>query len=857
MTPEEGHTEALRRIDKARQAGETKLNLSNLDLIGIPAELVYCTSLYSLDLQFNRISRLENLPDNLQWLYFSHNQIRRLENLPHNLKSLVISDNQINQLQNLPDSLQNLDLTRNRINKLENLPNSLESLVLTENRVSRLENLSSNLKWLIAPHNQVSRLENLPDNLKILTLQNNHIRWLEKLPDRLQTLKLFGNYTENVPPELLGESYDSDCLEAVNAWFADLAQGYEVNQIVRLLITGNSNVGKSSLVEALQNGRCTTSFDSTHAIRIETLSLNGSKPVSCQVFDFGGQEIYTGTHQLFLRGRAVQLIVFDAQSEASTDVPDRTTAEPTRNQPLPFWVYSVLQQSPDSQFVLAQNKMDVPLRVDALTENLLTQYEHACMAVAKVSATTGRNISALHGHLCEAAYSLPEYGMQMPTSWHQIRQYFIDNLYLHSEKRQRLLSLNDFYALCHECKVLAGAEMSLLTYLHRSGTVYYNATYLPHVLIADQEWAITAIYAVLDKKKELYERLRNQSFGKCQVRDLFAVWGDNYTPSQRWLLLTFMESCGLCFPLKQKGYSQSDENTYYIFPEFLPAETPEILEEFIQNTGRPKRIFRQTLDFLPYAHVQQLIARWGLKTPIGNISRTALYVRISKGRFALTADLKQHTLTLYAETSFSKDWLRNLLKQFAYQNTNWQEITTSSDTPPTVSRTEPTGSVDVLAKAPDVVQPKIRNIFFSYSHKDELYRNELETHLSMLKRKRRVEIWHDRKIVSGERWDPTIEAQLRQADIVLLMISADFLNSDYIWNNELDIVRERMQKQDGIKAIPIFTRPCDTTELDFMEIQGGQRDNQGKLPWISSSPDRDQIYLDIVREIRTTIESMK
>ncbi|MCY7359966.1 MAG: TIR domain-containing protein, partial [Rudanella sp.] len=148
-------------------------------------------------------------------------------------------------------------------------------------------------------------------------------------------------------------------------------------------------------------------------------------------------------------------------------------------------------------------------------------------------------------------------------------------------------------------------------------------------------------------------------------------------------------------------------------------------------------------------------------------------------------------------------------------------------------------------------------VFFSYSHKDEQYRNELETHCAMLKRSGRIETWHDRKIVAGEAWDEKIKDQLQQADIVLLMISADFLNSDYIWEHELGIVRERYQNQDGIRPIPIFTRPCDMKDLDFMKLQGGQRDHQSQLPWISSSPDRDKTYMDIVREIRKSIESMR
>ena len=355
---------------------------------------------------------------------------------------------------------------------------------------------------------------------------------------------------------------------------------------------------------------------------------------------------------------------------------------------------------------------------------------------------------ALRGHLCEAAYALPEYGLQMPLSWHSVRQYFIDNLAITDTDRQKLIDQSAFNDLCRQCGVLPGSEPALLRYLHRSGTIYYNEQYLSQIIIADQEWAIKAIYTALDRSGDLYERLRNQSYGKCQVRDLFSSLGDNYTPAQRWLLLNFMESCGLCFPVKERGFERTNEQTYYIFPEFLPTEIPEAVASFSQQTGH--HTFQQTLPFLPYAHVQQLIARWGLKTPIWNIGRTGLYVKTTEGGFVFTADLANNILTLLIEASMPTESVQSLLRTFAYESGQWIE-TTLPDTPqPVVPEPLSTSQQDLLAYTPEVVQ-KIWNTVFSYSHVDERYRNELEIHLVMLKREGRIVPWHDRKIEAGER----------------------------------------------------------------------------------------------------------
>ena len=77
-------------------------------------------------------------------------------------------------------------------------------------------------------------------------------------------------------------------------------------------------------------------------------------------------------------------------------------------------------------------------------------------------------------------------------------------------------------------------------------------------------------------------------------------------------------------------------------------------------------------------------------------------------------------------------------------------------------------------------------IFFSYSHRDEKMRSRLEAHLSSLKRERLISGWHDRKIKPGTEWKGQIDAHLDSSQIILLLISADFLASDYCYDVEMD-----------------------------------------------------------------------
>ena len=76
-------------------------------------------------------------------------------------------------------------------------------------------------------------------------------------------------------------------------------------------------------------------------------------------------------------------------------------------------------------------------------------------------------------------------------------------------------------------------------------------------------------------------------------------------------------------------------------------------------------------------------------------------------------------------------------------------------------------------------------LFYSYSHKDENLRDQLARHLSALKREKLISGWHDREITAGTKWKGEIDDHLKAASIILLLVSSDFLASDYCNDVEL------------------------------------------------------------------------
>lgn len=116
-------------------------------------------------------------------------------------------------------------------------------------------------------------------------------------------------------------------------------------------------------------------------------------------------------------------------------------------------------------------------------------------------------------------------------------------------------------------------------------------------------------------------------------------------------------------------------------------------------------------------------------------------------------------------------------------------------------------------------------LVFSYSHADESLRNELEKHLSPLLRMGRIETWHDRRIVPGDAFSAEIDQHFADADIVLLLVSPDFIASDYCYEIEMQNSLARHERGEAT-VIPVILRTCVWHHLPFGKLQAATTDGQ-------------------------------
>ena len=145
-------------------------------------------------------------------------------------------------------------------------------------------------------------------------------------------------------------------------------------------------------------------------------------------------------------------------------------------------------------------------------------------------------------------------------------------------------------------------------------------------------------------------------------------------------------------------------------------------------------------------------------------------------------------------------------------------------------------------------KPKPKKVFYSYSHKDEEYKDMLDEHLTLLKRDGFIDTWHDRKIRPGEEWDGVINEHLRDAEIILLLVSPSFMASKYCQDTEVRIAIKQ-QEEGKSKVIPILLKPIIWSDSPFSNLQAIP--SKGRP--ISSWKEVDEAFKDVVEQIRITI----
>jgi hypothetical protein len=142
-------------------------------------------------------------------------------------------------------------------------------------------------------------------------------------------------------------------------------------------------------------------------------------------------------------------------------------------------------------------------------------------------------------------------------------------------------------------------------------------------------------------------------------------------------------------------------------------------------------------------------------------------------------------------------------------------------------------------------------VFYSYAHEDEKLQKKLVTHLSNLKRQKVITEWHDREIIAGKEYASEIDEHLNTAQVILLLVSASFLDSDYCYGIEMMRAMERHEAGEA-SVIPIMLRPVDWKDVPFAKLKALPKDGKPVTKWST----QDEAFADIAKGIRAAVEGL-
>jgi GTPase SAR1 family protein len=850
--------------------------LSELGLEEIPEEVFELVWLEKLDVSASVWSeeQVRSIPANISQLTTlknfacCFNQIDNLGPLAtlNNLNSLSCGGNKISDLSPLAtlNNLNSLDCSHNKISDLsplENL-NQLESICCSSNEISNLSPLANlnQLKLLICSYNQIIDLSPLVNlkQLDSLSCSSNQISDLPPIKNVVLSgqfiqFYLYDNPIGEIPSALLGRHRFESCQENLRNYWLDLAKGSAKQQQLKTQFIGNGRVGKTTLAHALEHKRAPDEpCKSTHGITIREIQqvLEGEdEPVTLQLWDFGGQEIYHATHRLFLSDDCLYLLLW-AEDQQEKE------ANETNHSPA-YWLELIHDLGANSPVILVKNQIDrsdhLPIRPAELTEDIpgVKQIRQE----VKISAQQYRGMPALRGAIESVLEELKHrVCLELPTSWLQVQ----DEL---KQLEQKTIPFAHFKQIC----IKAGVNHAewFADYLHKTGIVFYRKGAFQGQIILDQNWAINAVYRVFDPNKP-HRRLIERMGGRFNGEDASLFWDDEETETtEREIYLDFMRNCGICYePDRRETWQEQKplKEREFIIPALLP------LTSLAQSAWGETRPDDWQLDIAyPFLHrsiIERIILRLG-ETYAGEPWRSGIFCTTDTGQLLLECEYSNKQASTQGRLHFrlrgnQPDQLVYALRKLISEISPHRRYTEYLQKPAAERIELPEFKDEAMDHKSrlDDTQPadKTVKLFISYSHADEAHKEQLEKHLKAISRNLPLTVWDDRKrtLFAGEPVDEQIFQQLNTADIIVLLISPDFINSDYCFTKEMERALERYNDEGNV-VIPIIIRHTASWRNHAIgKIVALPKDGKPLKKW----DDADEFWGSVEDGIRAQVEKL-
>ncbi|MAG37480.1 MAG: hypothetical protein CL878_14690 [Dehalococcoidia bacterium] len=527
----------------------------------------------------------------------------------------------------------------------------------------------------------------------------------------------------------------------------------------------------------------------------------------------------------------------------------------------------------DSPVIVVLNKIkDLPFDVN---RRALKQKFPAIRAFVETDCAEPMGIEELRQLIERETDRLEHLRDAFPGSWFAIKGRL-------AGMEENYLLPDEYRGICVEHGEADPVAQGLLAgYLHTLGIAlnYRDDPRLDDTHVLNPHWVTNGIYTILNAEDVAKQR------GELAVTDVGEILDPaDYPQDRHRFLLELMRRFELCF-----RFPEAEDR--YLVPELLDKQQPPEAEDFAPEDCLN---FEYRYPVLPEGLLPRFIVRTYVRSTGEPRWRTGVLLEFEGNRALVKADVQDKRVSI--AVSGPQDGRRRLLavirsdfehihQSFIFQPAGMVPVPDHPDVlvpyeelvvmeqggvrtlPKAVGGevlqldvTELLNGVDLegTRKTGAVAEPTreeasgAARLFYSYSHKDEELRDELETHLKLLERRGVIEPWHDRRIGAGEEWRDQIDEDLEAADIILLLVSADFMASDYCYELETKRAVERHDAGEA-RVIPVIVRDVARHGAPFSKLQALPTDGKAVRTW----PDRDTAWRTVAEGIERAVADLR
>ncbi|WP_291131776.1 leucine-rich repeat domain-containing protein [Flavobacterium sp. UBA7682] len=779
-----------------------------------------------------------------EWKINSFTPITKLKKLEH----LNLSNNKLLNLKGL-NKLSNLKivhLNNNEISKVEVLDNlkGLEELYLSNNKIKTVTFLSRlpKIKTIDLHSNQIKILKPLINVITNIGIVND--KW------RINTLSIARNPLEQPPMEIVNIGK-----EAVLALFKDIEdRGKYINKDIKIILVGNSEVGKTTLVKYLDNEKdiekphLPTLWMVEKTIKSKYRIATIGDECLLHIFDFGGHDYFHDTHHLFFSTNTIYLLLWDKETNSlnlrkslqQTEEGIEIEIE-TQDYPIKYWLDSVKFYTKDietdniepgikrentynSSLLLIQNKVSnasaiFPVYNKTLTDNYPFIYDIINISIKQPK----RNTDHFDNLFSEILNSMNIIGANLPKFYEPIKNN------IPSYVGKPIITIQEFLSYCNKilrAPITEDQCRRLVKYLVQIGVLLYSDKNKEEKVYIDKEWIIKSIHNILKNLKD-----SKGEFDRNYVISILKV--DNNTVDD---LLLMMQEFKMIF---KHPYSD-----LFIAPLYLPKLPDGKIKLFLNDKLIPYRRFEYN-GFIHKSVILSIFQKFSSQIPIDNNNEIFYYWKdglvikdsgteeIVMIKFHLGNEEGNACIDIYELSNTKKHlFTEEVIKYIREVNLGFdiEEMVTLNGidfiskkvleknaavgkytfSEKKLSDFNNTKKEEKYFKLKDyesfIDQPiKKKKVVISYSKKDLAQVHTLIRFLQPLIDNDLIEQpWYCTIFNPADEWDTKIKSKFEEADIVFFMISEYFYSTKYIVDNEITIAINRYDEGDEIKIIPVI-----------------------------------------------------